>query len=84
MVLETIVTGALSGLAYSLLGYGKNAGQELDVEKLAQTVIVGILAGVSVATMGGELEVWTTVFINMGVTASVINGAKTIKRRLIK
>ena len=85
-IVKNIAIGIGSGIVFGLLGYLKSAGEEFDVKKFTQTLIVGAVVG----GIGGYLgmspeeaqEYLQTAGLYGGITTLVEYVKKSILKRL--
>ena len=82
---EKIVQGAIAGLAYALVGYGKKTKlPDFKWTRLASTVILGAFAGAIAGVYGGEIGTTYTMLLSAGFASMAENAIKLIYRRIIK
>ncbi len=82
-MLEKVLIGVSSGIAYGTTGFGKSKGESMEWSKLGVSVIIGGLAGVVAEFLGLELQVAHQFLASAGLVVLVENTIKTIWRRFL-
>ena len=81
-MLEKVLQGALAGVAYSLVGYGKKTKvPDFSWIRLGTTIVLGGVAGAIVEFTGQDMDVMFTMLVSGGFAGIVENGFKLVKRR---
>ncbi len=82
---EKIVQGAIAGLAYALVGYGKKTKMpDFKWPRVASSLVLGAVAGAIAGFSGTEIGVTYTMLLSAGFAGMAENFIKLIYRRIIK
>lgn len=81
-MIETIITGIVGGIAYSLTAWGKKEGQPFEVQKFASTVVIGAVVGVAVPFLNLPFDAAYQMLLSFGIVPIVENVVKVIWRKV--
>jgi len=81
-VIQTILSGILAGLAYSLTAFAKTSGEKFDWLKFGVTVTIGAAAGVVMVFAKMPIDAANAFLIQLGAVPIVENLLKIGYRKV--
>lgn len=83
-IILNIAAGIVSGAATALLGYAKNKGENLEPEKIVQTLVIGAVVGGAAAYFNISYAQSETWLVSVGAITTIEYAKKAIIRRIFK